>query len=119
MKSRGTITEQLHSLLHSGEPLPTEVLRCAELLAMLGIWHCFSRNAPATGCQEAARRRNRLGHEGIPLWDELKSFLGEYNDMKEDVHKIFLAHCRGDRELDFGKLKNALPLAGEIRRATL
>lgn len=117
MIPEGTIAAKLQSLLSHNETVPRDVVRCAEKLAALGVWHQFSRNTPATGCQDAARRRNRLGHEGIPLWDELKSFLGEYNDA-EDVKRVFLAHCRGDRELDLGKLRAALQFGGEVRRVS-
>jgi aspartate racemase len=58
-----------------------------------------------------------LGHRGIPLWDELKSFLGEYEDATGT--SVFLAHCRGDRELDFAKVRDSLRAAGEVRRVTL
>jgi aspartate racemase len=111
-----TIIVRLQSLLRDHEKIPRDVLLCAKRLAELGVWHQFSRNTPATGCQDAARRRNRLGHEGIPLWDELKSFLGEY--YTEDVKKVFLAHCRGDCELDLDKLRTALQFGGEVRRAS-
>lgn len=109
------IEAELRSLLAGQETIPEAVRRCAERLAELGVWHQFSRNEPAMSCQDAARKRNRLGHKGIPLWDELKSFLGEYDDA-EGVRRVFLAHCRGDRELDMDKLRQALQFIGEIRR---
>jgi aspartate/glutamate racemase len=102
----------------AGEAIPQSVQYCASKLRELGIWHIFSRNSPATSCQDAARKRNRLGHQGIPLWDELKSFLGEYHD-QQGTRRIFLAHCRGDRKLDHDKLRSALEFAGEIRRVSL
>jgi aspartate racemase len=68
-------------------------------------------------CQDAAQKRDRLGHKGIPLWDELKSFLGEYEDASGG--RMFLAHCRGDRELDFAKVRDSLRAVGEVRRVTL
>jgi aspartate racemase len=55
-----------------------------------------------------------LGHQGIPLWDELKSFLGQLTRPTGET-EIFLAHCRGDRELDLGKLAHALG-ASRIQR---
>ncbi len=86
---------------------PEAVKRCVRRLQDLDVWHNLSRNAPATGCRDAAHRRVRLGHQGIPLWDELKSYLGQYlNEGGE--WRIFLAHCRGDRELDEVKLRQAL-----------
>jgi aspartate/glutamate racemase len=110
-----TIDRELLPLLGGAEAVPKAVRRCAERLNELGVWHMFSRNSTATSCQDAARKRNRLGHRGIPLWDELKSFLGEYVD-GDGVRRMFLAHCRGDRELDLAKLSPALEFVGEIRR---
>jgi aspartate/glutamate racemase len=109
---------ELQSMLVDGEIVPDVVLRCAHRLKELGVWHQFSRNEPATSCQDAARKRNRLGHKGIPLWDELKSFLGEYHD-SEGARRVFLAHCRGDRKLDLDRLRQAVESAGEIRRVSL
>lgn len=109
---------ELESLLGENEKVPDVVLRCANQLKRFSIWHQFSRNTPAMSCQDAAQKRKRLGHNGIPLWDELKSFLGEYYD-SHGHRKLFLAHCRGDRKLDLEKLLQALGFAGEIRRVSL
>jgi len=62
-------------------------------------------------------KRHRLGHTGIPIWDELKSFLGEY-DYAFGV-QYFMVHCRGDRELDLEKVRAALTVDSEIRRVSL
>ena len=105
----------MQSLLRRDEIIPEEVRSCANRLFALGIWTRFSRNDSVKSCQDAARRRNRLGHKGIPLWDELKSFLGEYCDANGH-RKVFLAHCRGDRELDLDLVRSALESVGEIRR---
>jgi aspartate/glutamate racemase len=105
----------LRELCEPGEKVPAAVLECSERLSRLGVWHQFSRNTQAMSCQDAAQKRTRLGHTGIPLWDELKSFFGEYADMT-GVRRLFMAHCRGDHELDFDKLRTALAAAGEIRR---
>ncbi|MGZ5440640.1 MAG: aspartate/glutamate racemase family protein [Thermoanaerobaculia bacterium] len=103
-------------LLGASEEVPRSVRRCAKRLSGLSVWHQFSRNEPAMSCQDAAQKRDRLGHRGIPLWDELKSFLGEYEDVEGT--RVFLAHCRGDRELDLGKVGDSLRAMGEIRRVT-
>ena len=105
------VDDELQPLLYEGEAVLESVYRCAERLAGLGIWHQFSRNEPATSCQDAARKRNRLGHKGMPLWDELKSFLGEYHDAP-GTRRVFLAHCRGDRKLDLEKVRHALESVG-------
>ncbi|MEK6301023.1 MAG: aspartate/glutamate racemase family protein [Acidobacteriota bacterium] len=118
MSFQDAVDAELEALLAEGEPVLESVRRCAERLAGLGIWHQVSRNEPATSCQDAARKRNRLGHKGIPLWDELKSFLGEYHDA-QGQRTIFLAHCRGDRRLDLDKLRQALQLVGDIKRVSL
>jgi aspartate/glutamate racemase len=118
MTNRDTKDTELHLLLGDRETVPEGVRHCADRLTELGVWHIFTRNMPATSCQDAARKRKRLGHQGIPLWDELKSFLGEYHD-SQGVRHIFLAHCRGDRKLDIDKLRHALEFTGEIRRVSL
>jgi aspartate/glutamate racemase len=112
------VDAELQPMLAEGEVVLESVRRCAERLAGLGIWHQISRNEPATSCQDAARKRNRLGHKGVPLWDELKSFLGEYHD-GPGTRRVFLAHCRGDRKLDLEKLRHALESVGDIRRVSL
>jgi aspartate/glutamate racemase/prolyl-tRNA editing enzyme YbaK/EbsC (Cys-tRNA(Pro) deacylase) len=117
----GLITDvyaQLQALLGEDETIPEAVRHCAEQFAKLEIWTLFSRNDPVKSCQDAARRRNRLGHKGIPLWDELKSFFGEYYDA-QGRRKVFLAHCRGDRELNLDKVRKALEFVGEIRRVNV
>ena len=118
MSLPGAVDAELQPLLAEGEAVLQSVHRCAELLTGLGIWHQISRNEPAASCQDAARKRNRLGHKGVPLWDELKSFLGEYHD-GPGTRRVFLAHCRGDRKLDLEKLRHALESVGEIRRVSL
>jgi len=112
------VDSELETLLVGEEIVPEAVRSCALRLHELGLWYQLSRNEPATSCKDAARKRNRLGHKGIPLWDELKSFLGEYHD-SEGHRRLFLAHCRGDRKLDLDKLRKALEFEGEIRRVSL
>jgi aspartate/glutamate racemase/prolyl-tRNA editing enzyme YbaK/EbsC (Cys-tRNA(Pro) deacylase) len=83
-------------LLRRGEAeVPEPVRRSESFLADIGIWYRLSRNSPAQGCRDAAQRRERLGHQGIPLWDELKSLA--YLDANGG---LAIAHCRGDEELD-------------------
>jgi aspartate/glutamate racemase len=102
-------------LLEVGEMLPPSVEKTTQFLSRQGIWHQFSRNHPALSCQDAARKRNRLGHQGIPLWDELKSFLGEFTDSAGDTQS-FLAHCRGDRELDLHEVTKVLNSTSPAQR---
>ena len=105
----------LEALVVSDEGIPLAVQRCAQRLAELNVWWQFSRNEPAMSCQDAAQKRRRLGHRGIPLRDELKSFLGEYEC---DGTRRFLAHCRGNREVDLQKIGSALTGATGVRRSS-
>ncbi|HEY6806118.1 MAG TPA: aspartate/glutamate racemase family protein [Pyrinomonadaceae bacterium] len=117
MRLQAAVDSDLTRLLEPGETVPSAVQKCSSRLRGLGVWHKFSRNESAMSCHDAARKRNRLGHKGIPLWDELKSFLGEFDEPGIGTH-TFLAHCRGDRELDLELLAKALKFAGEIRRVS-
>src|SRR5580765_1923117 len=97
-----------HALLAEGEVLlPDGVLRTIDCLSSLGVWFRLSRNRPALSCRDAARKRRRLGSEGIEIWNELKSWLGSYEDSNRE-RRTLLVHCRGDRELDHERLRNAL-----------
>lgn len=87
--------------------VPGAVERTRAHLEQAGVWHHLARNRPALSCRDAAAKRRRLGHEGINLRDELKSFLGTYVDKGGKSH-YFMAHCRGDRRLDFERLRRAL-----------
>ena len=118
MTLREVILADLKPLLTGSEKVPKEVLRCAEKLLQIGVWHRFSRNEVATSCQDASQKRNRLGHKGIPLWDELKSFLGEFED-SAGSRKYLLAHYRGDREINIDKLRQVLDAQGKVERTFL
>ena len=118
MKAVKSIDSTLAPLLRAGETIPTVVRDCAQRLLNLDVWHRFSRNGLALSCADAARKRHRLGHEGIPLWDELKSFYGEYMDTTNS-RRLFLAHCRGDRELAFDKLAASLDARSAPKRLIL
>lgn len=87
--------------------IPAAVQRTIRFLFDNGIWFQISRNREARSCRDAARKRNRLGHEGIPLCDELKSYFGVFTNAAGD-QTPFLAHCRGDRLIDLEKLALAL-----------
>ena len=101
-------------LLQPGETVPEAVKQCADFLRELGIWHKFSRNDPVSSCQDAAHRRTRLGHKGYHLRDELKTFCGRFLEFGN--YRYFLAHCRGDRELDFERVRKALFIDSNIER---
>jgi aspartate/glutamate racemase/prolyl-tRNA editing enzyme YbaK/EbsC (Cys-tRNA(Pro) deacylase) len=78
------------------------------------LWHVVSRNAVVRSCADAAQRRMRLGQEGIPLCDELKTGLGEVNTAGSA--RFVAVHCRGHQRLDEAKLSRAL--GGSFRRLT-
>lgn len=66
------------------------------------VWHVVSRNQPAESCPDAANKRNRLGHTGIPLSDELKSHVAYYET--EKGRNYIAVHCRGHQPRDDAKV---------------
>lgn len=106
----------LVGLLQKGErQVPLAVERTVGFLSRLGVWWAPSRNHEAFSCRDAARKRQRLGHEGIELWNELKSYFGRFRNASGSL-QYFLAHCRGDREIDLDRLSEALQSDGEVDR---
>ncbi|MGE0706364.1 MAG: hypothetical protein AB7P22_20770, partial [Vicinamibacterales bacterium] len=104
------------ALLQGEEREPPEgVVRTVALLVRAGVWFQLSRNHDARSCRDAARKRNRLGTTGIPLWDELKTFYGSYSDERGDT-RYLLAHTRADRLLDFDKLAASVGATGGVER---
>lgn len=85
---------------------PQEVARNLELFEQEQLWRVVSQNPPVRSCADAARRRNRLGHIGIPLCDELKSNVGVYHSAS--CRNFIVAHCRGHQNLDTSKLETIL-----------
>ena len=105
------------SLLREGERVPVAVQQAEQFLTQLGLWFQLTRNHDARSCRDAAHKRNRLGHEGIPLWDEMKSFFGRYVNAAGET-RLVVAHCRADQRLDFAKLSAALGVALPPERLT-
>lgn len=66
------------------------------------IWHVVTTNLPSESCPDAANKRNRLGHTGIPLSDELKTHVAAYNT--EAGRKYVAVHCRGHQLRDDAKI---------------
>jgi len=89
------------------EKAPAAVEQTVRFLTERGVWHVLSRNRPALGCRDAAHKRLRLGHVGIPLWDEMKSFFGRVEG-DDGVLRYVMAHCRADRRLDLARLAAAV-----------
>ncbi len=77
------------------ESAPPAVRLAQRRLQAAGIWHQIGTNSPATSCRDAAARRVRLGHQGIPLWDELRSLA-----LVTDDERLVFVHCRGDQHVD-------------------
>ena len=96
-------------------PQQPETRTVREFFAHHGIWHLLGRNPKSLSCRDAANKRLRLGKEGIPLEDELKSFLGEYLD-DDGARRLVAVHCRGDQMLDMGKVRGALGIQGAVER---
>lgn len=95
--------------------VPRDVLQTTHFLTAGGLWFHLSRNREARSCRDAARKRWRLGHEGIPLWDELKSFLGSFAD-GNGRRQYVLVHCRADRRLNFEALTQLLGATSPVER---
>lgn len=102
------VPTEASELLQLGESAPPPAVQRAEaFIKRLGIWFAFSRNCVVRNCPEAAHNRKRLGHKGIPLWDEMKSSLGKYRDA-EGKWRLLLAHCRADQRVNEPKLAATL-----------
>lgn len=95
------------SLLRKGESLPPAVQKTVTFLTTREVWFRLSRNHSVQSCRDAANRRIRLGHEGIPLWDEFKSFFGRFVNATGKAQFV-VAHCRGDRILNLAKLSQVI-----------
>jgi aspartate/glutamate racemase len=87
--------------------LPKEVKDNINFLKTKNVWYILSENHKVIGCKEAAANRNRLGHKGIPIFDELKSELGFFVNKKNKKEKV-LIHCRGNQNLDRLKISEIL-----------
>jgi len=94
--------------------LPPSVLEIGSFFERHGKWCLFGRNGKVLSCRDAANKRYRLGKLGIPLEDELKSFLGQFEQHGERCYVA--VHCRGDQLLDMGKLRLAVGSSGHLER---
>jgi len=76
-------------------------------LTEAGVWHNITMNQKrVTSCRDAAFARHRLGMEGIPLWDELKTHLGSYDTA--DGRRYVAVHCRAHQNRDDAKVARIL-----------
>ena len=108
--------EQASGLLRQGDHgIPDAVGRTIAFLKSMNLWCVLSRNHEARSCRDAAHKRSRLGSTGIPLHDELKSFLGRYVSQSGD-EAFVMAHCRGHQSINAGALRTALGSRSAIER---
>src|SRR4051812_8397841 len=79
--------------------LPKRVQSARDFFKRNGLWYRLTQNSVATSCRDAAARRQRLGKEGIPIYDELRSFCGAayYPD---GSRRLVLLHCRANSHFD-------------------
>lgn len=104
-------------MIADADGVPPTVARIEQFMGQHGFWYLLSRNGEARGCREAAAKRDCLGQVGIPLSRELKSNLGYFTDEAEQRINVAI-HCRGDRDLNFDKIRSGLGLVGEFVRST-
>lgn len=88
-------------------PWPDAVSRIDAELNEHGVWHIITPNrGQATSCREAAFARQRLGVTGIPLSDELKTYLGVYEGPGGRTYVA--VHCRAHHNRNDEKIRGLL-----------
>ncbi len=112
--------EKARRLLKPGEDdLPPGVKVTVAFFARNDLWFTLSRNDVVRSCRDAATRRYRLGRRGIPLADELRSYVVEAESEGEERTYV-LAHCRADNQVNVTALANLSVLNGfTVKRASL
>ena len=102
--------EVAKTLLKEGEiEIPPKVISILEFCTSNNLGFILSRNQHATSCLDAHKKRNRLGAVGIPLYEELKSYVGIGYDINgKDI--IFAAHTRADTIFNLDAISNHLNL---------
>ena len=105
----GNLYLETMRLLKHGEQLPHNVYEIIRFCSKKNLPVSFSRNEPAGSCLDASRKRNRIdGQTGIPLRDEMKTLAATFMDA-DKRRRIIAVHCRGDRCVDFKKVKRLMP----------
>jgi len=117
VNEKGCYKEYSYLLEDSEKELPAKVKKTIIFFKSHDLWFNLSRNLEARSCRDAANKRNRLGHTGIPLKHELKSFFGKFTNAAGNEQFVVL-HCKGNQELDFDKIKRVLNAKGEVHRLT-
>lgn len=95
--------------------LPEKVKRTIDFFTSHNFWFNLTRNLEAHSCRDAVNKRKRLGHTGIPLRHELKSFFGKFINAAGNEQFVVL-HCRGNQELNFDKVNEVLKAKSEVTR---
>jgi aspartate/glutamate racemase/ribosomal protein S18 acetylase RimI-like enzyme len=86
---------------------PKKVEENVNFLNSKNIWFKLEDNVKVISCLEAAANRKRLGHIGIPVFDELKTELGYFINKDKKKEKV-LVHCRGNQKIDRLKISSIL-----------
>jgi aspartate/glutamate racemase/prolyl-tRNA editing enzyme YbaK/EbsC (Cys-tRNA(Pro) deacylase) len=95
-----------HTSAGAQSSVPAGVQKSLDFFQRQEVWRIVSRNSPATSCRDASARRNRLGSQGIPLHDELKSLcVVKYRDGNRS---FALLHCRAHRRFDLERAAKVL-----------
>lgn len=82
-----TEIRKAESLLKSGEDeIPKNVLTIIQFCCKNNLGFILSRNIKVFSCKDARSNRVRLGHIGIPLFDELKSIVFVGKDDLSLIH---------------------------------
>lgn len=97
------IAEAEDLLVESEEEIPPNVMKVIEFCSTKRIGFVLSRNTYAGNCRDARSKRYRLGHIGIPLYDEMKSIIGSAKDANGNII-IIAMHCRGHMAIDFKRV---------------
>lgn len=102
--------EKAKQLLTDDEKfLPKNVEKSIQFCVHSKIDFVLSRNEDSRSCEDACKKRFRLGDVGIPLHDELKTLV--YKGFGKDGHgKIVVVHCRGNVYINLKNVTRLLSL---------
>jgi aspartate/glutamate racemase len=95
------------------ENIPEQVEKVIKHCASRKVGFILSRNGYAGNCRDARSKRSRLGHTGIPLYDELKSIVGVAID-KNSNSIIVAMHCRGHMAINFEQVAKLCEFQSDI-----
>ena len=94
---------------------PAAAQQALAFIRQASLWHILSRNSPATSCRDAAARRWRLGKQGIPLYDELKS-LCMVAYLADGSRQFVLLHARANALFDLDAAAQVLGTSRPLAR---